>query len=196
MNTHTTINHRRRLRRGAVPVATAAVLILTGCGGNGSAGSYSSSSGTGSTGTSSTGTSDTTVAVHDVSGHTGVLATKDGRTLYVSDQEDGTVLCKSSACTAIWLPLTVGAGQKPTGPSGLDGTLSTVKRPDGKAQVALDGKPLYTFSFDHGSGETGGDGQKDSFDGTAFTWQLATAGGTSEKAPSNPAPSTVGGYGY
>ena len=44
--------------------------------------------------------------------------------------------------------------------------LGTIKRPDGSTQVVLDGRPLYTFSFDHGAGQVGGDGQTDSFDGT------------------------------
>jgi predicted lipoprotein with Yx(FWY)xxD motif len=145
------------------------------------------------------------VTVRDEGGHLGVLATADGRTLYESEQENGTVLCKSSACTAIWVPLTVAAGQKPTAPGQVTGMLSTVMRPDGTAQVALDGKPLYTFSIDQGAGQLKGDGQRDSFDGTDFTWHLATATGGSAPAPSAPAPSAPassapassgGGYTY
>jgi predicted lipoprotein with Yx(FWY)xxD motif len=141
-----------------------------------------------------------TVTIHDASGHD-VLANADGRTLYMSDQEHGKVLCKSSACVAIWTPLTVSSGQTPTGPAQLNGKLTTMMRPDGKNQVALNGRPLYTFSFDHGTGQVAGDGEKDSFDGTHFTWHAATAsgggggGGAPAPAPS-PSPSSSGNGGY
>ena len=139
-----------------------------------------------------------TVAVKNVSGHD-VLVDTQGRSLYTSDQEmSGTILCKSSACLAIWSPLTVTGDQQPNGPS--DVKLTTVARPDGKMQVALNGSPLYTFSFDHGSGDLKGDGQKDSFDGTDFVWHAATANGVA--APPATSGSTDngggggGGYGY
>jgi predicted lipoprotein with Yx(FWY)xxD motif len=179
------------LRRSALPAVAAGALVLAGCS------SSASSGGTAPGGSGTGGSTSTTVMARDISGHTGVLTNPAGRTLYVSDQENGSVLCKSSACDAIWNALTVPAGQSPTGPSQVSGKLSTIKRPDGKLQVALDGKPLYSFSFDHGSGQVNGDGQKDSFDGTSFTWQVATAAGATS-APTSTAPSTSagGGYGY
>lgn len=178
----------RRLR-AALPAVAISALALAGCGSGGS------DSGTESNGTAETGSSGTTIMVNDASGKTGVLATADGLTLYVSDQEDGKVLCKSSDCTAIWIPLTVNAGQTPTAPDQLTDRLGTVKRPAGEMQVTFDDKPLYTFSFDHEAGETGGNGESDSFDGTDFTWQTATAD-KSEVAPSTPAPTDGGGYDY
>lgn len=194
MSITTTNRSSRRLGALVVPAAAIGVLALAGCGGSG--GGTSSNGAAGSAGSAGT----TTVTVRDASGHGGVLATAAGRTLYASDQEAGKVLCKSSACTAIWMPLTVAAGQTPSGPSQLTGKLSTVQRPDGKAQVALDGKPLYRFSFDHSPGQVAGDGQKDSFDGTDFTWHTATvsAGAPATSAPASSAPSssTSGGYNY
>jgi predicted lipoprotein with Yx(FWY)xxD motif len=125
--------------------------------------------------------------VRSVSGTGDVLVDAKGRTLYIADQEmTGKVLCSSDACTAIWTPLTVAAGQQPTGPSQVSSMLATVKRPDGSLQVAFNGAPLYTFSFDHAAGDVGGNGQKDSFGGTDFSWHTATASGA---APA-PAPST------
>lgn len=137
------------------------------------------------------------VTIGTASGQAGVLTTPAGRTLYTSEQEDRTVLCKSSACTAVWLPLTVSDGKTPTGPSQLTGKLATMMRPDGKTQVTLDDKPLYTFSFDMGAGQANGDGQKDSFDGVSFTWHAARAAGAAS-APSATAasPSSGGGGGY
>jgi len=157
-------------------------LVLAGCSSSGSGGGGNQAA---------TGSGSTTLTVRTEAGHSGVLATADGRTLYESVQEHGTALCTSSACTAIWVPLTVPAGQTPTTPSQLAGTLGTIMRPDGATQVTLDGKPLYTFSVDHGAGQVKGDGAHDSFDGTDFTWQVATATGGAP-APSAPSPSVSG----
>lgn len=181
----TTTGGRGRLHRLGLAVVALGMLTLAGC---------SAGVGGGATSTGTTAGGSATVTVHDASGHAGVLATANGRTLYMSDQENGKVLCTSSDCTAVWLPLTVGADATPTGPSQLSGMLGTLKRPDGKAQVTFEGKPLYTFSFDHGSSKVGGDNQKDSFDGTDFTWHVATVGGA--PAPSGPQSPSSGGYSY
>jgi predicted lipoprotein with Yx(FWY)xxD motif len=173
--------------RTAVPAVAISALTLAGCG--------SSGSDRGTDGTADAGSSGPTVMVNDASGQTGVLATADGLTLYVSDQEDGEVLCKSSDCTAIWIPLTVNADQTPTGPDQLTDRLGTVMRPAGETQVTFDDKPLYTFSFDHEAGETGGNGESDSFDGTDFTWQTAMVD-KSGVPPSTHAPTAGGGYNY
>ena len=137
----------------------------------------------------------TTVAVRDVAGVGKVLTDDRGRTLYTSDQERaaGKILCSSSACTAIWTPLTVAKGAKPTAPSGVSASLGTVSRPEGSQQVAFMGEPLYTFSFDHSAGEVKGNGEKDSFGGTAFTWHAATANGVAIAPASTSA--AVPGYG-
>jgi predicted lipoprotein with Yx(FWY)xxD motif len=181
----------RWLRRGTLPVAAAGMFALAACGGGGSSGSAPSA------GTGTGGSAGTTVTIGTASGQAGVLTTPAGRTLYTSEQEDRTVLCKTSACTAVWLPLTVSSGQAPVGPSQLTGKLGTMMRSDGTTQVTLDGKPLYTFSFDQASGQAKGDGAKDSFDGTNFTWHVARAAGTAS-APSATAatPSSGGGYSY
>lgn len=165
------------------PSLIAGAVALTACGGGSSD----------SVGTADASGADTTVAVRHV-GSGDVLTDGSGHTLYVSDQEHRSVLCRSSACTAIWHPLTIDPSQHPTGPARVSADLSTLKRPDGSSQVAFDGKPLYAFSFDHGAGEVNGDGQADSFDGTDFTWHTATAtGGASAPAsPNNPG----GGYRY
>ena len=59
-------------------------------------------------------------------------------------------------------------------------------RPDGKTQVTFNGAPVYRFVEDQ-SGQIGGDGLDDAFDGQQFTWHAVTTGG----APS--APSTTSG---
>lgn len=133
------------------------------------------------------------VSVQTVSGAK-VLVDSSGRSLYFSDQEKTAhkVLCDSSACQAIWTPLTVPAGQQPTGPADVTDKLSTITRPDGARQVTYAGAPVYTFEFDHVAGQLNGDGQKDDFDGTSFTWDAAKVSGQVVPASSS---SSGGGYG-
>src|SRR5262245_8407484 len=124
MNTRTT-GLAGVLRRGAVPAIAVGLLALAGCGSGGSS----------STATSAGGSSAATVTIQDDGGRS-VLATSDGRTLYLSDQEHGKIMCTSGACQAIWTPLTVGAGQQPAVPKRIATDFSTVKRPDGSMQVS------------------------------------------------------------
>lgn len=179
--------------RGRTTLATLAIgtLALAGCGSQGSSQSATTS------GTAQDGT--TVVTVSDASGRS-VLVTSDGRALYFSDEEKGQVLCRSGACEAIWTPLTVAGKNDVTAPPPLARRIGTLARPDGSTQVTLAGRPLYTFSFDHGAGQVNGDGEQDSFDGTDFTWHVATPSGHAAPAAapsSSPAtPSDNGGYRY
>ncbi|HVV24406.1 MAG TPA: hypothetical protein VHF06_33545 [Pseudonocardiaceae bacterium] len=137
-----------------------------------------------------------TVSVRGVDGMS-VLVDQAGAALYTNDQEAGASLrCVSAACTAIWAPLTVPAGHQPTAASTVGGTIGTVQRPDGSHQVTLDGKPLYTFSFDHGAGRVTGNGTQDSFSGTDFTWHSAVASGGAATGGQPPASGSgyAGGY--
>lgn len=185
------------LHRAVLPAAGMGLLIVAGCSSGGSGGGTGGSSGSGaSAGNGAAASAATTVMISDASGKT-VLTNSAGRTLYDNDQENGTVLCLSSACRAIWVPLTVAAGETPTAPGQFTGTLSTIMGAGGKTQVALDGKPLYTFAFDHAAGELNGE-TSDSFSDGKFTWHAATAAGAAAPAPSAPASSaaTTGGYTY
>jgi predicted lipoprotein with Yx(FWY)xxD motif len=159
---------------------------LLGIGGAGllATAACSSSSG-GSSGATPASGGATTVAVRSVSGTGDVLTDAQGHTLYASEQEaNGKLLCTTSACTTFWQPLVVADG-KPTGPSSLTAKLTTVTRPDGKMQVALNGSPLYTFTEDHSAGQISGNGFKDSFGSQHFTWHVATPSGLGA-APSSP----------
>jgi predicted lipoprotein with Yx(FWY)xxD motif len=181
------------LKRAALPAVVIGVLALAGCGSNGDSQSTIASDGGQGSGS--------VVTVSDASGRS-VLVNADGRALYVSDEETGgRVLCTSGACGAIWTPLTVSNRNDLTAPPPLTKKLGTVARPDGSTQVTLDGRPLYTFSFDHSAGQVNGDGTQDSFDGTDFTWHVATPSGHVAAAPKSPsAPSSTpysgGGYNY
>lgn len=158
-----------------------AVVLAAGC-----ASSSGSSSGTNAGGGQ-------TVGVRTVSGSQ-VLVDSSGHSLYFSDQEKVAhkVLCRSSNCELIWRPVTVPAGQQPTGPGSIAGKLATTPRGGGDRQVTFNGEPLYTFRFDDSAGQLKGNGQHDSFDGTDFTWHAATV---SSAAGGSANPSSGGGYG-
>jgi len=119
------------------------------------------------------------------------LVDADGKALYTSDQEvGGTVRCTGS-CLEFWEPLTI-QGQ-PTGTVN-GGTLGVLTRPDGKTQVTFNGDPVYRFVEDQ-SGQIGGDGLDDAFDGQQFTWHAVTTGGA-PSAPSTTSGSSGGVPGY
>jgi predicted lipoprotein with Yx(FWY)xxD motif len=185
MRTPSTPRSRAIRSGGALSAVAAGLLLLTACGSGGGT----------ATATSPGSSSGMTVTVRDVGGMK-VLTTSSGRTLYFSDQENGKVLCTSGACNAIWAPLTVTAGQKLTAAAGVTDDLTTLKLPDGTRQVAFDGEPLYTFSYDHGAGQANGDGKTDSFDGTDFTWHAATPTGSGSTPSSGSSSGSSHGYGY
>jgi predicted lipoprotein with Yx(FWY)xxD motif len=184
--------HIERRHLVAVLGVGVGAVVLAGCGSGSSGGSDNASGSAGSSGSSG---AHTTVAER-AAGSGSVLVDGQQRTLYVSDQEKGAVLCRSSACTDIWQPLTVASGAKPTGPADVTAQLGTLARPDGSRQVTLDGKPLYTFNLDNGPGDTHGDGQQDDFDGTHFVWHEATPTGAATSSPTSGSSSDSGPYGY
>ena len=120
-----------------------------------------------------------------------MLVDSAGKALYSSNVEaNGTVHC-TGACTSFWQPLTVGSGM-PTA-TGNAGKLTVIKRPDGTKQVALNGKPLYTFSEDS-PGKVQGNGFSDNFGGMHFTWKAVLAGGKPSSAPATTMPRNDYGY--
>lgn len=177
----------RKLSIGVLGLAIAAALGLTACGGGGG-----QATGQLPEGQATTGSRDT-ISTQSIDGMT-VLVDAQGMALYSPDQErSGKVLC-TAGCTSIWEPLT-GSGN--AGASGdLAQHVGTVKRPDGGRQVTFDGRPLYTFT-EEGPGELTGDGFKDSFGGTSFTWHAVLASGKAPAASSTTtSPAGSSGYGY
>jgi predicted lipoprotein with Yx(FWY)xxD motif len=160
-------------------LAAAAVLLLAACGGSGDGGGSSAAP---------------TVSVDTVDGVGEVLVDADGAALYAADQEAaGTALCVE-ACAGIWEPLTVSAGETPTGADGLDGDLGVASRPDGTRQVTFDGRLLYRFVEDPAPGAVTGNGFADTFAGRAFTWHVATPSGVSTSSANSD--SSGGGFDY
>jgi predicted lipoprotein with Yx(FWY)xxD motif len=133
-----------------------------------------------------------TIGVDKVDGIGAVLVDDHGDALYTPDQEaDGTIRC-TGGCMAFWTPLP--AGSPTTTAKSVDGRVADIRRPDGTRQVTYDGRPLYRFTEDGGAGKVTGDGFKDSFGGTRFTWHAVTTGGVSTGGKGSS--DSGGGYGY
>lgn len=168
---------------GLVAMAGAAVL-LAACGSGNDAG-----------GGTSTDTSSTAVAVRATGNPRlgTILVDASGKTLYFADQEsDGTIRCVGD-CLGFWSPAAASGGTAPDVPGVT--ALGVVRRgDDGKGQLTLAGKPLYTFQLDGAAGDTKGDGVQDEFGTTHFGWHAATVGGGATPTPSS-TPAAGGGYG-
>lgn len=85
------------------------------------------------------------------------LADPAGRTLYIDARDSaGSDPTCVNACLNNWLPFSAGTGPLPTG---IDAAkLTTVTRPDGRAQSAFDGHLLYYFAHDAAPGDLLGRG--------------------------------------
>jgi predicted lipoprotein with Yx(FWY)xxD motif len=119
-----------------------------------------------------------------------VLVNPAGHTLYaLSPETTHHLLCREAYCLEIWPPLLLPHGAKLRAAHGVQGKLGLLRRPGGKMQVTLRGKPLYRFEEDRKPGDARGDGLE-TFGGT---WHAVTASATvtAPAAPMTPAtPST------
>jgi predicted lipoprotein with Yx(FWY)xxD motif len=106
-----------------------------------------------------------------------VVATAQGRTLYLFRADHGTKSACYGQCAQYWPPLLT-AG-KPKAMSGIRASLlGTSKRKDGKLQVTYKGHPLYTFVQDTKRGMTSGEGSNNF---GAKWYALAPSGATIDR---------------
>ncbi len=173
----------RSLLKFLLPMMSAS-LLLAACGSSSS--SSSTSAAASSSSTSSSGAAVKTASISSVGGT--VLVDAQGMTLYhLSVEHPGKFICTSSACLAIWHPLTVPSGSRP---SGSVGSLGATKRPNGEMQVTFRGEPLYTFVKDRSPGQATGQGIKD-----VGTWTAVTPGGAKPVTPAASTSTTSSGGG-
>jgi predicted lipoprotein with Yx(FWY)xxD motif len=166
-------------RLSTLLILIGALAVIAGCGG----GNNNNDNGSNS--------SNASASTATVSSQDGQLVDAKGAALYTNDQDKGGQSMCANECASIWVPL-VSSG-KPTAGDGVSGKLGTVKRSDGKTQVTLDGKPLYTFAEDNGSSKATGDGAKDAFGGQQFSWH---AEGTAAASSNSGGNSGGGGSAY
>ncbi|EWT03311.1 hypothetical protein N865_19005 [Intrasporangium oryzae NRRL B-24470] len=107
-----------------------------------------------------------------------------GMTLYVFDKDakGATVSACTGGCLALW-PVALAGSTMPT-LTGVTGKVSTIPTPDGRKQLALDGRPLYHYVKDTTAGSTSGQGI------LGIWWVVDPTGG----AIKNTSGGTRGGY--
>ena len=97
----------------------------------------------------------------------GVLTDSAGNTLYIFDVDEAGVSNCTEGCVDIWPPLIIDGDA--TAGDGV-GTLATITRDDGSAQVTHNDQPLYYFASDEAPGDRNGDG-------VGEIWHVVEAGG-------------------
>jgi predicted lipoprotein with Yx(FWY)xxD motif len=85
-----------------------------------------------------------------------LVAASNGHTLYTFDSDRPVVSRCSGGCASSWPPLTIAAGQTPTGGPGVTGPRALITRDDGTVQVTYKGLPLDFFHGDARPGDTNG----------------------------------------
>jgi predicted lipoprotein with Yx(FWY)xxD motif len=179
----------RVIRESAVTIAVAAGagLLVAACS------SSSSSTSPGPTSASAASTPSSPAAAGTATlktEHTSlgtVLANGHGFTVYWFAADHGTKSACTSACAAVWPPVT-GTPQAAAGVS-LPGKLGTITRAGGAAQATYNGHPLYTFKLDTAPGQVKGNG----VNGFGARWYAITISGAG--ASTAPSTGSSGGYG-
>jgi predicted lipoprotein with Yx(FWY)xxD motif len=168
--------------------ATAVAALVTACGG---ASTTSTSSGGG--GAAAGGPA--MISAAQTSSGT-VLTGPSGKTVYMLVDSSGKPVACSSACLAVWPPVTTTG--TPQAGSGVTAMLSTASASDGSTLAAANGDPLYYYSGDSSAGQVSGQGLM-SFGGTWYALQAngqkvsGSSGGGSTPTQTS---SGGGGYGY
>ena len=165
--------------------AAAALLALAACSSGGGGGIYSTPGNSSSPSASSSASGAASGAAVLKTGSTTlgtVVVDGKGLTAYVFDKDtpnSGTSVC-TGACAAQW-PAIEATSDHPA-VTGVSGTVGTITGVDGKKQVTLDGRPLYTFAQDTSSGDVTGQGFAGIWwvvgpDGTKMTSSSSTSSG-------------------
>lgn len=155
----------KRWGRGAIVVASAAML-LAACGGS------SVATGTSATPTATplptpsptpsptpapTSAGSPVVLAQTVAGAGTILvAASNSHTVYTFDSDSPGASRCNGGCASTWPPLTIASGTTPTAGPAVTGQLGTITRADGSIQVTYKGLPLYFFHSDTKPGDTKG----------------------------------------
>jgi predicted lipoprotein with Yx(FWY)xxD motif len=133
------------------------VVVLAACGSSGSKTKTTATTNGSSSATTTAAASGAAIGTAQTGLGT-VLVNSEGRTLYHFTKDSASTIACTGNCAVTWPPFAVPAGQKAEAGPGVTGTVSTVMRPDGSQQAAVNGQPLYTYSGDTKAGDTHGQG--------------------------------------
>jgi len=176
----------RSLRTRVIGAAAATLVVVAaaGCSSGGSGGGSADASPTTPAGKPATvGITNTSLG--------NILDNAQGRTLYLFKKDSGTTSACTGACTTFWPPLTA-TGTPIAGSGASSSLLGTTKRSDGSSQVTYNGHPVYTYTGDHNTGDTTGEGLV-AFGGA---WYALDAAGNQVTASGSSSSSGGGGLGY
>ena len=109
----------------------------------------------------------------------GVMASKEGKTLYTFDKDTAGKSNCNGGCATAWPPFIV------ANPALAGGDFTIVRRDDGASQWAYKGMPLYFFAGDAKAGDVNGDKQ-------GGVWHVIRG----EAKKTSQAPDTGFSYGY
>jgi predicted lipoprotein with Yx(FWY)xxD motif len=87
-----------------------------------------------------------------------VLIGPNGLTLYTHVGDTSKTSTCTGGCASAWPPLMVSSGGSAKGGAGVMGIFGTIARTDGTTQITYKGDPLYYWSGDSKTGQTGGNG--------------------------------------
>lgn len=119
-----------------------------------------------------------------------ILVNAQGRTMYAFAADPAGRSTCTGACAKSWPPV-IAAAKGLTRPSGVSAKLTVVKRADGASQLAVNGRPMYTYVGDRAPGQTNGQGVNAS---GGLWWVISPKGALikSTRNPAAPAPSGTG----
>ena len=155
----------------AVAVLIGAALLAAGCSSTSSGGG--GGGGGGAAGATTAAATEGTVLTASGSGGT-YLTDYQGKALYLFVKDTGATSTCTGTCATNWPPLTLTSTIPKAGPGVTQTLLSTFTRPNGAAQIAYNGHPLYTYKGDAAAGDTKGQ----AVDSDGGLWYLVAPSGS------------------
>jgi len=174
----------RKQKWPALAIAVLAVMVLGGCGTNGSAPPVPTTQSSATTPSSAASPVAGGAVLKTSSSALGTIVVNgQGFTVYVYDMDtanSGVSAC-TGPCLSLW-PAVMTTSAKPV-VTGVTGTIGTITRPEGGMQVTVNGLPLYTYTPDAKAGDVTGQGYG------GIWWVVGPNGAkvTQTAAPSTPA---------
>ena len=100
-----------------------------------------------------------TISTRTISAVGTVLVNGQGKTLYVFKPDQAKKVTCTGSCAAVWPPVTLGSGAKPTASGGVKASLlASDPNPSGGSVVTYNGWPLYAYVADTAPGSARGQG--------------------------------------